>query len=47
MRELDAARITDAVARMCVQANTVLPEDVKTAIAAARQAEDWPIACTI
>jgi len=47
MRELDAARITDAVARMCVQANTVLPEDVKTAIAAARQAEDWPIAGTI
>ena len=47
MRELSAALITDAVARMCVQANTVLPDDVKAAIAAARQAEDWPIACTI
>ena len=44
MRELNAAAITDAVARMCIQANTVLPEDVKAAIAAARQAEDWPVA---
>ena len=47
MRELNTALITDAVARMCVQANTVLPEDVKQAISAARQQEDWPIACTI
>ena len=44
MRELNAAAITDAVARMCVLANTVLPEDVKSAILAARQAEDWPVA---
>ncbi len=44
MRELNAAAITEAVARMCIQANTVLPEDVKAAIAAARQAEDWPVA---
>ena len=44
MRELNAAAITDAVARMCVRANTVLPEDVKSAILAARQAEDWPVA---
>ena len=44
MRELNAAAITDAVARMCIQANTVLPEDVKAAIAAARQEEDWPVA---
>jgi len=47
MREVSAAQIVDAVARMCIQANTVLPDDVKTAIAAARQAEDWPIACNI
>ena len=44
MRELNAAAITDAVARMCIQANTVLPEDVKGAIVSARQAEDWPVA---
>ena len=44
MRELNAAAVTDAVARMCIQANTVLPEDVKAAIVSARQAEDWPVA---
>ncbi len=44
MRELNAAAITDAVARMCIRANTVLPEDVKAAIVSARQAEDWPVA---
>ncbi len=44
MREIDAAAITEAVARLCIQANTRLPGDVKGAIAAARQAEDWPAA---
>ena len=44
MRELNAAAVTDAVARMCIRANTVLPEDVKAAIVSARQAEDWPVA---
>lgn len=47
MRELNALLITEAIARMCIQANTVLPEDVKAAITAARQAEDWPAACTV
>ncbi len=44
MREIQSERITEAVARMCIQANTRLPQDVKDAIAAARQAEDWPVA---
>ena len=44
MREIDAAAITEAVARLCIQANTRLPGDVTGAIAAARQAEDWPAA---
>ncbi len=47
MRELNAALITEAVAHMCIQANTVLPDDVKAAIAAAREREDWPIAGNI
>lgn len=47
MRELNVLLITEAIARMCIQANTVLPEDVKAAITAARQAEDWPAACTV
>ncbi len=44
MRTIQSERITEAVARMCIQANTRLPRDVKDAIAAARQAEDWPVA---
>lgn len=42
MRQLDAGVITEAVARLSIQANTRLPQDVKDVIAAARQAEDWP-----
>ncbi len=44
MRELDAGDVTSAVARMCVEANVSLPEDVKRAIETARQAERWPVA---
>ncbi|MGN0984902.1 MAG: fumarate hydratase [Candidatus Enterenecus sp.] len=47
MRELNAAVITDTVARLCIRANTRLPQDTKDAILRARQAEDWPVACTI
>ncbi len=44
MREIDAGLIAETVARMCVEANVNLPEDVKCAIEAARQAEKWPVA---
>ena len=44
MRELDAGVITKAVQRLCIQANTRLPQDVKDTIAAARRAEDWSVA---
>lgn len=44
MRELDAGVITRAVQRLCIQANTRLPQDVKDTIAAARRAEDWSVA---
>ncbi len=44
MRELDAGVITQAVQRLCIQANTRLPQDVKDTIAAARRAEDWSVA---
>lgn len=47
MRELNSMAITEAVARLCVQANIRLAGDVKEAIAAARRAEDWPVAQTI
>ena len=35
IRELDAARITDAVEALCIKANTTLPTDVKAALDAA------------
>ena len=44
MRELDVSVIRDTVARLCIEANTHLPEDVKTAIRAFQEKEDWAIA---
>lgn len=42
MRELEAGLITETVARLCIEANTLLPEDVKSCIAARKQEESWP-----
>lgn len=47
MRELESGIITRTVARLCVEANTRLPEDVRCRIRAARSAEDWPVAQNI
>ena len=44
MRELSAARITEAVARLCIEANTCLPASAEAALRAAREAESWPAA---
>ncbi len=44
MRNISAAAITDAVARLCVQANTRLPADVAAALDRARREEPWPLA---
>ena len=44
MRELDVSVIRDAVARLCVEANTRLPEDVRAAIREFQTREDWAIA---
>lgn len=44
MRTIPAARITEAVARLCIRANTVLPPDVAAALEACRTAEPWPLA---
>ncbi|MEA4964852.1 MAG: fumarate hydratase [Oscillospiraceae bacterium] len=41
MRELSANTVTEAVARLCIEANCHLPEDVRRRIAACRSAEDW------
>ena len=44
MRELSAARITEAVARLCIEANTCMPASAEAALRAAREAEPWPAA---
>ncbi|HJA25369.1 MAG TPA: fumarate hydratase [Candidatus Fournierella merdigallinarum] len=44
MREIKATAITQAVAALCIQANSRLPADVEAALAAARAAEPWPLA---
>ncbi|MDR0554344.1 MAG: fumarate hydratase [Treponema sp.] len=44
MRIVEAARITDAVARLCVEANRKLPGDVRDGVRAALQRESWPAA---
>ena len=42
MREISAARITEVVARLCVQANNHLPQDVKDCIRCSYEQENWP-----
>ena len=44
MREICVSQITDVVAKLCIEANTHLPEDVKCAIKTCRACEDWKIA---
>ena len=40
IRELSAAAITDAVERLCIEANTQLPADVKAALDKALESRD-------
>lgn len=43
MRELKCEKITEAIAELCVKANTVLPDDVKKLICDAEKAEKSPV----
>lgn len=47
MREIQASEITEAIERLCIETNQVLPEDVKQAIGKCRACEDGEIACQI
>ena len=47
MRDIEAREIRDAVARLCVQANCTLPDDVREALADARTRETWQPACEV
>ena len=44
MRTISAQEITNTVARLCIEANTRLPQDVQNALDKARQEEPWPLA---
>ena len=44
MRTIPAAALTDAVAKLCIRANTQLPDDIVAALARARESEPWPLA---
>ena len=44
MRIIPAETITQTVARLCVQANTRLPDDITAALDRQRKAEPWPLA---
>ena len=44
MRTITAAAITDTAARLCIQANTHLPEDIVAALDRRRKEEPWPLA---
>ncbi|MEG0272304.1 MAG: fumarate hydratase [Hydrogenoanaerobacterium sp.] len=41
MREIDSAKITELVKRLCIETNCHLPADVKQSITACRGCEDW------
>ena len=47
MREIKASTITDVIEHLCIEANQVLPEDIKKAIGACRASEDGEIACGV
>jgi len=42
MRKLHSSAVTDAIRRMCVEANSVLPVDVRCSIADCHSRESWP-----
>ena len=47
MREISAGLITETVSRLCIEANCILPQDIRDRIEEARQKETWPVAAEI
>lgn len=44
MRQIEGRVLTETVKRLCIQANCLLPADVRSCIEGSRAAEDWPAA---
>lgn len=47
VREISAQAISDAVRELCIQANTILPEDLRKAICRAEETESSPVGRSI
>lgn len=47
MREIKAQTITETVKKLCIEANTFLPQDVKDRICSSCKTETWPLAQSI
>lgn len=47
MRDIKAAQITDAVKRLCIEANRVLPHDLESCIHCASEQETFPLGKSI
>ncbi|MEG2203764.1 MAG: fumarate hydratase [Oscillospiraceae bacterium] len=47
MKQIPADRITETVRRLCIEANRLLPDDLRAALARARADEPWPIAAAV
>ena len=47
MREINAKDITAQVKRLCMEANSYLPEDIKEKICASEASEPWALAKNI
>ncbi len=44
MREISPQTVTETVAALCIQANCVLPEDIRCRMAQLKEQESWPTA---
>lgn len=47
IRDIQAKDLTDRIKHLCIQANTILPEDIRDAVNTAAQKEDSPVGCSI
>lgn len=47
IRDIQAKDLTDLIKHLCIQANTILPEDIRNAVNTAAQKEDSPVGCSI
>ena len=47
IREVDITLVTEALASMCIEANHYLSEDMKAALANAREKEERPLGCKV